>query len=91
MEEDLKNEGYRLIYFATMIFVFCVIPTIYILSNTDLNRRERTVDCDKPIAVKEVISEGRPGDANQFKYKLDDDSEYTSSVKYQPGDQVCRI
>lgn len=88
-EEDLKNGEYRLLYIATFVLVYCIVPVIFILTNAEVNRKERVVECENQREVVELIEENEAGAYNQFIYLLDNDERYVTTLRYLPGDQVC--
>lgn len=90
MDEDLQDGTYRLIYILTFVIVFCIVPLVFIVANSDVNRQEIPYECEEPIEVVELIEEGAPSTYNQFKYRLSDGGEYTSTLRYNIGDLVCR-
>ena len=91
MDDDLNDEGYRGIYTLTFVFIFCIVPLVFILANADLNRKERQYPCDQPLEVTEVIrEEDSTAGVEPNEYLLVDGFKFTSTVKYTVGDQVCR-
>lgn len=91
MDDDLKKgEEYRLIYLATFVVVFCIIPLVFILNNTDINRKQIEYNCVNPVEIAEILPAGETAAPDQFRYRLKDGGEYATTLKYRVGDKVCR-
>jgi hypothetical protein len=90
MEDDLKEGGYRFIYGITFIVVFCVIPFIYIMVNSDINRKQIQYSCTDPIEVTEALPENNRPSIEKYRYKLKDGTTYSSTLRYKVGDLVCK-
>lgn len=91
MEEDLKEGGYRAFYILTFVLVFCILPLVFIIYRGDIGRREVKYECSTPQEITFIF----PPDIDREKvkankYQLKDGSEFTSTLRYNVGDTVCR-
>lgn len=91
MEDDLKEGGYRAFYVLTFILVFCVLPFIFIISRGDIARKEIKYECASPQEIVFVYPPDQDTEKARYnRYQLKDGSLYTSTLKYNVGDLVCR-